>query len=423
MRGGIIQVMIRKNVVGDEAYEALKKLDIGDIVWVRGDMVRTRTGELTVAATEARLASKIMAPFPDRFHSLTDHETRHRQRYVDLFMNPEVRRTFLLRSRIVRHIRQFFEQRDFVEVETPMMQVMPGGATARPFVTHHNALDLDLYLRIAPELYLKRLVVGGLERVFEVNRSYRNEGISLKHNPEFTMLEFYLAWATYHDLMDLTETLIVELARDVVGQMQVKLGELEIDFTPPYRRARMGDLIVEHAGIDAGSLRDAAALEAFWRANHDVSPGERLPTTWARWWEHLFDAYVEDNLVDPTFVTAFPAEISPLARRSDDDPELTDRFELVIATWELANAFTELNDPVDQAGRFEQQVAAKAAGDDEAMYFDRDYVRALTYAMPPTAGEGIGIDRLVMLLTGNPSIREVILFPTLRPERWAGDSD
>ena len=420
-RGGIIQVMIRKNVVGEEPYEALKKLDIGDIVWVRGDVVRTRTGELTVSANEARLASKIMVPFPDRFHSLTDHETRHRQRYVDLFMNPEVRQTFLLRSRIVRHIRDYFESRDFVEVETPMMQVMPGGAAARPFVTHHNALDLELYLRIAPELYLKRLVVGGMDRVFELNRNFRNEGISLKHNPEFTMLEFYQAWATYEDLMDLTEALIVELARDVVGKTRVQMGDMTVDFTPPYRRARMGDLIVEHAGIDEGILRDAAALEAVWRERHQVADDERLPTSWARWWEEYFDEYVEPKLVDPIFVTAMPADISPLARRSDDDPELTDRFELVIATWEIANAFTELNDPVDQAGRFAQQVAAKDAGDDEAMYFDRDYVRALTYAMPPTAGEGIGIDRLIMLLTGNPSIREVILFPPLRPERWAGD--
>lgn len=415
--GGRMQVMIRKNDVGEEAYEVLKKLDIGDFVWVSGKMVRTRTGELTLAADQARLASKIVQPFPDRFHSVTDQETRHRQRYVDLFMNPEVRRTFRLRSRIIGHIRNFFESRDFMEVETPMMQSLAGGAAARPFTTHHNALDIDLFLRVAPELYLKRLVVGGFERVYELNRNFRNEGISLKHNPEFTMLEFYMAWATYHDLMDLTETLLVELARDVVGQTQVTLGSHRVDFSPPYRRAPMGDLIVEHAGIDASALRDPAALEAHWRANHTVADDEVLPRTWGKWWELYFDAYVEDNLVDPTFVTQFPAEISPLARRSDADPELTDRFELVIATWEIANAFTELNDPVDQAGRFEQQAAAKAEGDDEAMYFDHDYVRALSYAMPPTAGQGIGIDRLVMLLTGNPSIREVILFPTLRPER------
>jgi len=281
--GGRIQVMIRKNDVGEDAYEVLKKLDIGDFVYVRGKVVRTRTGELTLAASEARLASKIISPFPDRFHSVTDQETRHRQRYVDLFMNAEVRRTFRLRSKIIRHIRSFFEGRDFMEVETPMMQAIAGGAAARPFETHHNALDIGLFLRVAPELYLKRLVVGGFERVFELNRNFRNEGISLKHNPEFTMLEFYMAWATYTELMDLTETLLVELARDVVGQMQVQLGAHLIDFSPPYRRAPMGDLIVEHAGIDAGSLRDPKALEAFWRKNQSVAEDESLPTTWGKW--------------------------------------------------------------------------------------------------------------------------------------------
>ncbi|TVQ92714.1 MAG: lysine--tRNA ligase [Deltaproteobacteria bacterium] len=421
-RGGVIQVMVRKNDVGDEAFEALKKLDIGDFVWARGAVVRTRTGELTVKATQARLASKIMAPFPDRFHQLTDAETRYRQRYVDLFINPEVRETFRARSRIVRAVRRFFEDRDFIEVETPMMQTLPGGAAARPFVTHHNALGIELFLRIAPELFLKRLVVGGFERVFEVNRNFRNEGISLKHNPEFTMLEFYMAWATFRDLMDLTEELLVELATQVVGEdLTVQLGAHRIDFTPPYRRASMGDLLVEYAEVSPDMLRDAEALERHWRAHHAVDEGERLPSTWAGWWEWYFDAYVEAQLVNPTFVTDFPAEISPLARRSDADPELTDRFELIIGTWEIANAFTELNDPVDQARRFEAQVAAKEAGDAEAMFFDRDYVRALTYAMPPTAGQGIGIDRLVMLLTGNTSIREVILFPTLRPERWADE--
>lgn len=419
IRGGILQLMIRKNDVGEASFDALKKLDIGDFVWASGRVVRTRTGELTLQATQARLASKIMAPFPDRFHQLSDPEVRFRQRYVDLFMNPQVRATFRARSRVVRSIRRFFEDRDFIEVETPMMQALPGGASARPFVTHHNALGIELFLRVAPELYLKRLVVGGFERVFEVNRNFRNEGISLKHNPEFTMLEFYMAWATFHDLMDLTEELLVSLAQEIVGEgLKVELGEHLIDFSPPYRRASMGDLIAEHAGLPTEALRSAAALEQHWRAHHQVDEGERLPTTWAGWWEWYFDAYVEPRLINPTFVTDFPAEISPLARRNDADPELTDRFELIIGTWEIANAFTELNDPVDQAGRFEAQVAAKEAGDDEAMYFDRDYVRALTYAMPPTAGQGIGIDRLVMLLTGNVSIREVILFPTLRPERW-----
>jgi lysyl-tRNA synthetase class 2 len=419
-RGGVLQVMVRRDVVGEESFELLKKLDIGDFVHARGNVVRTKTGELTLDATQARLASKIVASVPDRFHQLTDHETRYRQRYVDLFINPDVRATFRARSKIVRLVRRFFEDRDFVEVETPMMQVIPGGASARPFITHHNALDIDLYLRVAPELYLKRLVVGGFERVFEINRNFRNEGISLKHNPEFTMLEFYQAWATYLDLMDLTEELLAGLTREILGERTVvQVGPYAIDFQPPYRRAAMGDLIVEHTGLDPAALRDAAALEAWWRAHHEVREGERLPLTWAGWWEWYFDAHVEGQLVNPTFVTGFPAEISPLARRSDHDPDLTDRFELIVGTWEIANAFTELNDPVDQAGRFAAQVEAKERGDDEAMFFDRDYVRALTYGMPPTAGEGIGIDRLVMLLTGNPSIREVILFPTLRPERWA----
>jgi lysyl-tRNA synthetase class 2 len=421
-RGGLIQAYVRKDEVGDETFELLKQVDIGDFAWVRGEMMRTRTGELTVRAREARLASKILTPFPDRWHSLTDVETRARRRYVDLFMNAETRETFRTRSRIISYIRRFFEERDFMEVETPMMQVLPGGAAAKPFVTHHNALGIDLYLRIAPELFLKRLVVGGLERVFEVNRNFRNEGIDAIHNPEFTMLEFYQAWATYLDNMDLTEELLSGLVEEVCeGERVRQFAGVEIDFTPPYRRASMGDLIVEHTGLAEGQLRDPAALEAYWRANQPVEEGEVLPTTWGKWWDWLFEAYVEEKLVNPTFVTGYPFEISPLARRNDDDPEITDRFELIVAGWEIANAFSELNDPVDQASRFELQAEARAEGDEESMVFDHDYVRALTYAMPPAAGEGIGIDRLVMLLTGRTSIREVILFPTLRPEQGTPD--
>jgi lysyl-tRNA synthetase class 2 len=416
-RAGVIQLYARREQVGEPVFDVLKGIDIGDFVWAKGALMRTRTGELSIQLSEARLASKIMTPFPDRFHAVTDVETRSRQRYVDLFINPDARDVFKRRSAIVRFMRDFFQARDFLEVETPMMQVIPGGASARPFVTHHNALDIDLYLRVAPELYLKRLVVGGLERVFEINRNFRNEGISQRHNPEFTMLEFYQAWATYHDLMTLTEALLSELAARVTGAMVVPFGEWKLDFTPPFRRADMDELIAEATGLSRDTLRDPVRIEAFWRANHRVGAGEPLPSTFGKWWEKLFEEYVEKSLINPTFVTGFPAEISPLARRSDGDPERTDRFELYVATWEIANAFTELNDPVDQAGRFAAQAKARDAGDAESMYFDADYVRALTYGMPPTAGEGIGVDRLTMLLTGKASIREVILFPTLRPEK------
>jgi len=415
--GGRIQVYLRRNEVGDDAFMAMRKLDIGDFVWVDGFMMRTRTGELTVQARDIRLAGKTMLPFPDRWHSVTDIETRSRQRYVDLFMNADTREVFRKRSAVLRYLRDFFHAREFVEVETPMLQPIPGGANARPFVTHHNALDMELYLRIAPELFLKRLVVGGMERVFEINRSFRNEGVSVKHNPEFTMLEFYQAWATWTDLMDLTEELLVGLVDEVVGSRTLTFGEHTIDFSPPFRRADMDELIAEQTSLTREQLADAEAIEAWWRANRRVADDEALPTSRGKWWELLFDEYVEPTLVDPTFVTGFPTEISPLSRRNDDEPDRVDRFELVVATWEIANAFSELNDPVDQARRFADQVQARDAGDEEGMYFDHDYIRALSYGMPPTAGEGIGIDRLVMLLTGRTSIRDVILFPTLRPEQ------
>lgn len=416
VRDGIIQVYLRRDEVGDEMFEALKQLDIGDFLWAKGDMIRTRTGELSVHASEARLASKIMTTFPDRFHSVTDVELRSRQRYVDLFMNGSTRDTFRKRSRVLRYIRNFFEDRDYLEVETPMMQVIPGGAAARPFVTHHNALDMELYLRIAPELYLKRLLVGGLERVFEINRSFRNEGVSVKHNPEFTMLEFYQAWATIEDLISMSEELLSGLVQAVCGSGQITFAGMDISFARPFRRADMDELISEQIGLSRAQLRDPAACEAWWRANHAVKDDDSLPSTWGKWWEWIFDAHVEGTLVNPTFVTGYPAEISPLSRRNDADPTIVDRFELFVATWEIGNGFSELNDPVDQAQRFADQVQARDEGDHEAMYFDADYVRALSYGMPPAAGQGIGIDRLVMLLTGRTSIREVILFPTLRPD-------
>ncbi len=415
-RGGIIQVYLRKEEVGEESFNLMKKLDIGDFVWVRGFLMRTRTGELTVQAREIRLAGKIMRPFPDRFHELSDVELRSRQRYVDLFMNDSTRDTFRKRSRIIRFIRTFFEDREFMEVETPIMQVIPGGAAARPFVTHHNTLDMDLYLRIAPELFLKRLVVGGFHRVFEINRSFRNEGVSVKHNPEFTMLEFYQAWATWYDLMDLTEELLVALVEDVCGGMEVPFAGKVLDFSPPFRRADMDELIAEYAGVDRDVLQQPETIEAWWRSLGKTTESDDLPMSRGKWWEFLFDIYVEHELINPTFVTGFPTEISPLSRRNDEDPSRVDRFELIINGWEIANAFSELNDPVDQAGRFADQVKARDAGDDEGMFYDADYIQALSYGMPPTAGEGIGIDRLVMLLTGRTSIREVILFPTLRPD-------
>ncbi len=413
---GILQVYVRRDDVGVETFDRCKALDIGDWLWVRGPVMRTKTGELSVQALEARLASKILRPFPDRWHGVTDVEKRSRQRYVDLFMNEQTRITFHKRSRIVRHFREFFHDRDFVEVETPMLQAIPGGANARPFATHHNALDIDLFMRIAPELYLKRLLVGGMERVFEINRNFRNEGISVKHNPEFTMLEFYQAWATYEDLMALSEELLSGLVKEICGTYVIPFGDLELDFTPPFRRAPMDELIAEATGLDVGVLQDPAAIEAWWREHHRVEDGESLPTTWGKWWEWLYDAHVEDRLVNPTFVTGFPTEISPLSRRNAQDPSRVDRFEIVAARWELGNAFSELNDPVDQHERFAAQERAREAGDDESMYIDHDYVRALSYGMPPAAGMGIGIDRIVMMLTNQTSIREVILFPTLRPE-------
>ncbi len=412
-RGGAIQVYVRREDIGETAFESIKQLDIGDFVWAAGTMMRTRTGELSVHAREVRLAAKCLLPFPDRWNSVSDIQVRSRQRYIDLFMNEETRATFRARSRIVRYIRNFFEARDYLEVETPMMQPIPGGAAARPFVTHHNALDMDLFLRVAPELYLKRLVVGGLERVFEINRNFRNEGVSVKHNPEFTMLEFYQAWASMEDLVGLTEELLSALVSSVAGRSTLQFGELELDFSAPFARLDMDEAIARATGLTLTELGDPEAMAAFWATRFPTEP--RMPTHRGGWWERLFERYVEPNLINPTFITGFPPEISPLARRSDARPDRCERFELYCARWELANGFSELNDPIDQAERFAAQVRAREAGDDESMYFDADYVRALSYGMPPTAGEGIGIDRLVMLITGRTSIREVILFPTLRP--------
>ncbi|MEZ5535743.1 MAG: lysine--tRNA ligase [Thiolinea sp.] len=411
---GRIQLYVQKNRVGDEVFEAYKHQDIGDIVAVEGVLFRTQTGELSVKADTVQLLTKSLRPLPEKFHGLSDQEQRYRQRYLDLIMSEESRAAFKLRSEIISYIRNFFIQRDYLEVETPMLQVIPGGAAARPFVTHHNALDLPMFLRIAPELYLKRLVVGGFERVFEINRNFRNEGLSTRHNPEFTMIEFYQAYATYHDLMDLTEEMLRGLAQDVVGTSEIVYQGETFDFSQPFRRISVRDSILEfNPQLTAEQIDDLDSARA-------VAEGMGLQIKdsygLGRVQVEIFEETVEHLLLQPTFITEYPAEVSPLARRNDDNPFITDRFEFFIGGRELANGFSELNDAEDQAERFRQQVAEKDAGDDEAMHYDADYVRALEYGLPPTAGEGIGIDRLVMLFTDAPSIRDVILFPHMRPE-------
>ncbi len=413
-RKGRIQVYVRRDRVGDETYKLFEQLDLGDIVGVWGKLFRTKTKELTIEAAGLKLLAKCLRPLPEKWHGLADVEARYRQRYVDLMVNADVKALFEKRSRIIRLIRKFFEERDFLEVETPMMQPIAGGAAARPFITHHNALNLELYLRVAPELFLKRLLVGGLERVFELNRNFRNEGVSVRHNPEFTMLEFYQAYATYDDLMKLTEELFVAIANDVAGGLKLSYGGQEIDLTPPWRRLALAEAVAEYAGAARADVEDAHKLRAIADAKGlKIEPG--LPR--GKLLVEVFERLVEPNLVQPTFIMDYPLEVSPLARKSEKNPALVDRFELYIGGRELANAFSELNDPADQRARFEEQAAARRAGDEEAQAVDDDYVRALEYGMPPAGGEGIGIDRLVMLFTDSASIRDVILFPLLRPER------
>jgi len=408
---GRIQLYARADQLGDD-YTLFTDLDLGDFIGATGEMMRTRTGELTLAVKAFTFLAKSLRPLPEKWHGLKDVETRYRQRYVDLVVNPDSRRIFLLRSQIIRAIRAFLDGRGFVEVETPMMQPIPGGAIARPFKTHHNALDMDLYLRIAPELYLKRLVVGGFERVYEISRVFRNEGVSTRHNPEFTILEFYQAYADYTDLMELTEALFAELARSLLGTLTLAWGEHTIDLTPPWPRLPFFEALSQALGVvvtpatDPATLARAAAVRGLGGAG---GPADKI-------WKDVFDELVEPTLIQPTFVTDFPIELSPLAKRKRDNPRLVDRFEGYIGCRELVNAYSELNDPIDQLGRFREQAALAARGDDEAHWLDEDYVRALEYGMPPTAGEGIGIDRLVMLFADQPSIREVILFPHLRPE-------
>jgi lysyl-tRNA synthetase class 2 len=410
---GPIQLYMSNKTLPEQQAEELKLLDLGDIVGAEGTVFRTGKGELTVRVSGFRLLTKALRPLPDKYKGLTDTEVRYRQRYLDLIVNEESRNVFIARSRIVAFLRAYFDAHDFMEVETPMMHLIPGGATARPFVTHHNALDQEMFLRIAPELFLKRLVVGGLERVYEINRSFRNEGLSTRHNPEFTMLEFYQAYADYHDLMDLTEDLFRRLAVEVVGSPAISYQGSEYDFSRPFARLTVHEAILQYcpqlSAADLASRETAAAAAERLGVTLDPSMGS------GRIVMEIFEEKVEHQLDQPTFITAYPTEVSPLARRNGDNPEVADRFELIIGGREMANGFSELNDSEDQAERFHAQVARKHAGDDEAMHFDEDYITALEHGMPPTAGEGIGVDRLVMLLTDSASIRDVLLFPHMRP--------
>ncbi|MEW8041871.1 MAG: lysine--tRNA ligase [Candidatus Thiodiazotropha endolucinida] len=412
---GRMQLFVQRDALDEGVYNTqFKKWDIGDIIGAEGVLFKTKTGELSVKVDSLRLLTKALRPLPEKFHGLSDQEIRYRQRYVDLIMNEASRNTFRLRTRIVQFIRNYLDQRGFLEVETPMMQVIPGGATARPFATRHNALDMDMFLRIAPELYLKRLVVGGFERVYEINRNFRNEGLSTRHNPEFTMLEFYEAYADYNDLMDLTEAMLRGLCQEVLGGAEVSYQGERYDFGSPFQRMTVKESICHfNPDIKAEMLDDEAQARAIAeRMEIPLKPSYGLGKIQIE----IFEKSVEHRLMNPTFITAYPTEVSPLARRNDDDPFVTDRFEFFVGGREIANGFSELNDAEDQAERFRKQVEEKEAGDDEAMHYDADYVRALEHGMPPTAGEGIGIDRLVMLLTDAPSIRDVLLFPHMRPE-------
>jgi lysyl-tRNA synthetase class 2 len=411
---GTMQIFVQRDAIGEDAYEAFKHSDIGDIYGVTGLLFQTKTGELTIKVRTLELLTKSLRPLPEKFHGLTDQEQKYRQRYIDLIMNEESRRVFSMRSQIISFMRQYLTDAGFIEVETPLMQVIPGGATARPFITHHNALDMDLYLRVAPELYLKRLVVGGIEQVFEINRNFRNEGLSTRHNPEFTMLEFYQAYSDYHQLMDLTEDMVRRMAVSVVGSAILSYQGESFDLQKPFQRMTVVESILKYnPGLEASGLESIDYCRKEAKKLHI-----QVDSNWGigRLHIEIFESTVEHRLMQPVFITAYPTEVSPLSRRNDENPLVTDRFEFFIGGRELANGFSELNDPEDQAERFQKQVEEKESGDHEAMHYDADYIRALEYGLPPTAGEGIGIDRLVMLLTDSPSIRDVILFPHMRAE-------
>ena len=412
---GRIQLFLQRDNLPEGVYnEGFKKWDVGDIIGAEGVVFKTKTGELSIKADVILILTKSLRPLPEKWHGLSDQETRYRQRYVDLVMNKEVKETFIKRSKIISYIRNFFEQRGFLDVETPMLQGIPGGATARPFITHHHALDMPMFMRIAPELYLKRLVVGGFEKVFEINRNFRNEGVSTRHNPEFTMLEFYQSYADYNDLMDITEDLLRGLAKDVIGTTDIEYQGEVYDFAKPFTRISVFDSILHfNPDIKADELAD---LEGAIKIAKNLGIPLKDSYGLGKVQIEIFEKTVEHRLMNPTFITEYPTEVSPLARRNDKNHFVTDRFEFFVGGRELANGFSELNDAEDQAERFMQQVAEKDAGDDEAMHYDADYIRALEHGLPPTAGEGIGIDRLVMLLTNSPSIRDVILFPHMRAE-------
>ncbi len=415
---GRIQLYVARDFINSdsnpELYSQFKKWDLGDIIGAKGKLFKTRTNELTIEVTEIILLTKSIRPLPEKFHGLSDQETKYRQRYVDLIVNEDTKQTFLNRSKIISNIRTFMEQHKFLEVETPMLHAIPGGATARPFETHHNSLDMDMYLRIAPELYLKRLVVGGFDRVFEINRNFRNEGLSVRHNPEFTMMEFYAAYTEYKWLMSFTEDCIRDVTKKILGTLKVKYQDKIIDFEKPFERLTLSQAIMKYSK----DFKEDQLIDADFIKSYLSNKGEKLPDNLGlgAYQLALFELEAEDKLWDPTYIVDYPKEVSPLARASDLDESITERFELFIAGREIANGFSELNDAEDQADRFQKQVAAKDAGDDEAMYYDADFIRALEYGLPPTGGCGIGIDRLVMLLTDSSSIRDVILFPHMRPE-------
>ena len=411
-RYGRLQLYIKRDNVGEDVYKGYKKFDIGDIIGIEGEVFRTQKGEISVAVTELTLLAKNLNPLPEKWHGLKDTDMRYRQRYVDLIVNPGVRDTFEKRSAIVREIRNFMDSRGFMEVETPCLNTIPGGAAARPFITHHNALDIDMYLRIATELHLKRLIVGGLERVYEIGRIFRNEGMDTRHNPEFTTIELYQAYTDYQGMMDITEDMVIHVCEKVLGSTKVMYQGVEIDFSKGWKRMTMAEAVKEYAGIDFMALSPEEALEAVKAKGLEIEKGKE---SWGDLMSLCYDEYVEENLMQPTFITDYPVEISPLAKRKPSDPRLTERFECFVYGRELCNAFSELNDPIDQKGRFERQVALRAAGDEEAGMMDEDFINALEYGMPPTGGMGMGIDRAVMLFTGADTIREVILFPTMKP--------
>jgi len=412
-RSGRMQGYLRRDQMPGRSLEVFRYLDIGDIVGIRGPLFRTKTGELTIMVEDLELLAKSYRPLPEKWHGLADQETRYRQRYLDLIVNSHSRETFLTRSRVITYLRNFLTCRGFLEVETPMMQPIPGGATARPFKTHHNTLNMGLYLRVAPELYLKRLLVGGFERVFEINRNFRNEGLSIQHNPEFTMLEFYQAYATYRDLMEMTETMISSLIQELKGKRELEYQEIRLDFTPPWKRISIQEGLLTYGELKEKDLRDPERLFSYAkRLGMELRGGEPRGKVWV----DIFEKVVEPHLLQPTFVTGYPIEDSPLARKNDQNPEMADRFELYIFGREIANAFSELNDPQDQRERFAKQTRVRVGGEEGTDFIDEDFLRALEYGMPPAAGEGIGVDRLVMLLTNSPSIRDVILFPQMRPE-------